>query len=156
MEFLAPLNSVNVGGRLLSNAKVSISDKYVFIIGIGPDGSYEERLLEINSDEAKQIINSNRDYLSELLDILDELIISIGREVNININKRNIETGDPVQYLVKRLNNHDEYLKLIGDGWRRILDSVRLGKVSISLTGGDRIYVTHSGNNVTLNLVAEP
>ncbi|ADN51807.1 hypothetical protein [Vulcanisaeta distributa] len=156
MEFLAPLGSVNVGGRLLSNAKVSISDKYVFIIGIGPDGSYEERLLEINSDEARQVISNNKDYFNELLDKLDELIISIGREVNVNINVKNVESGDPIQYLMKRLNNHDEYLKLVGDGWRRVLDSTRLGKVSISLAGSDRIYVTHSGNNVTLNLVAEP
>ncbi len=67
-----------------------------------------------------------------------------------------MRVGDPIQYLMKRLNNHDEYLKLVGDGWRRVLDSTRLGKVSISLAGSDRIYVTHSGNNVTLNLVAEP
>ncbi|WP_054850290.1 hypothetical protein [Vulcanisaeta sp. JCM 14467] len=33
---------------------------------------------------------------------------------------------------------------------------MRLGKASISLAGSDRIYVTHSGNNITLNLVAEP
>mgnify|MGYP001773014003 FL=1 len=156
MELLAPLGSVNVGGRLLSNAKISISDRYVFIIGVGPDGSYEERLLEINSDDARQIITNNKDYFNELLNKLDELIINIGREVNVNISTKNIEPGDPIQYLIKRLNNHDEYLRLVGDGWRRILDSVRLGKVSISLAGSDRIYVTHSGNNITLNLVAEP
>ena len=156
MEFLAPLGSVNVGGRVLSNAKVSISDRYVFIIGVGPDGSYEERLLEINSDDARQIITNNKDYFNELLNELDELIINIGREVNVNISRKSIEPEDPIQYLIKRLNSHDEYLRLVGDGWRRILDSVRLGKVSISLAGSDSIYVTHSGNNITLNLVAEP
>ncbi|WP_054850291.1 hypothetical protein [Vulcanisaeta sp. JCM 14467] len=95
MEFLTPLGSVNVGGRVLSNAKVSISDKYVFIIGVGPDGSYEERLLEINSDDARQIITNNKDYFNELLNKLDELIINIGREINVNISTKNIEPGIP-------------------------------------------------------------
>ena len=156
MEFLAPLGTVSIAGRTLSNVKASISDKYVFIIGIGPDGSYEERLLEVNSDEVRKIINEHIDYFKELLDKLDELVMGIGREVNVNITMKNIELRDPVQYIINRLNNHDEYLRLAGDGWRRVLDSTRLGRISKSLTGGDRIYVTHSGNNITLNLVAEP
>ncbi|MGC8543013.1 MAG: hypothetical protein ACP5NQ_03645 [Vulcanisaeta sp.] len=156
MEFLVPLGSVVIGGRPLSNVRASISDKYVFIIGIGPDGSYEERLLEVGSDETRQVINNYKDYLSELLNRLDEFIVSVGREVGVDISMRSVVIEDAVQLLIKRLSNHDEYLRIVGDGWRRILDSVRLGKVSISLTGYDKIYATHSGNNITLNLVAEP
>jgi hypothetical protein len=156
MEFLVPLSSVSVGGRTLNNVKLSISDKYVFIIGIGPDGSYEERLLETNGDDVRKIIDENIDYFRKLLDKLDGLVIGIGREVNVDIAMKNIELKDPIQYLINRLSNHDEYLKLVGDGWRRVLDSTRLGRVSEGLAGGDRIYVTHIGNNITLNLVAEP
>ena len=156
MEFLAPLGSARIGDRVLSNVRVSISDKYVFIIGVGPDGSYEERLMEISSDEARQVISDNMNYLKELLDKIDELVMGIGREVNVNITMKSIEPREPVQYVINRLSNHDEYLRLVGDGWRRILDSIRLGRTSRNLIGHDRIYVTHSGNNITLNLVAEP
>ncbi|BDR92738.1 hypothetical protein [Vulcanisaeta souniana] len=156
MEFLVPLSPVRIGDRVLSNARASISSKYVFIIGVGPDGSYEERLMEISSDDAKQVISGNMSYFRDLLDKLDELVINIGHEVGVDIKIRNTSSGDPIQYLINRLSNHDEYLRFTGDGWRRILDSIGLGRTSKGLTGSDRIYVTHSGNNITLNLVAEP
>ncbi len=156
MEFLAPLSPVRIGDRGLSNVRVSISDKYVFIIGIGPDGGYEERLMEIGSDDARQVINNNMNYFRDILDKIDELVINIGREIGVDIKTKNTSSGDPIQYLINRLSDHDEYLRLVGNGWRRILDSIRLGRISRNLTGYDRIYVTHGGNNITLNLVAEP
>ncbi len=156
MELITPLGSVSIGGRSLSDAVASISDRYVFVIGIGPDGDYEERLLEVNGEDARQLITNYRDYLTELLNVLDELVISLGQELGVAISAGRTEAGDPVQYVIRRLNAHDEYLRLVGDGWRRILDSTRLGRVSISLASPGRVYVTHSGNNITLNLVAEP
>jgi hypothetical protein len=156
MEFIVPMGTIRVGGRVLRDARVSISNKYVFVIGVGPDGTYEERLLEIGSDEARDVISGGINYLRELLDSLDKLLGDVGREVNVNIAMRRVEIDDPIKYLLMRLNMQDEYLKLVGDGWRRILDSARLGRVSKTLVGENRLYVIYSGNNITLNLVAEP
>ena len=156
MEFIAPLGTQVFRGKVLSNVKVSITDKYLLIIGVGPDNTYEEYLLEIDSEEARIIIINNINYIKELFSALNSLIYEIGLELNANLSISNIELTDPLQYVLKALRQHDDYLKVVGDAWRRILDGIKLGKVTISLPGQDRIYVTHSGNNVTLNLVAEP
>ena len=156
MEFIAPLGTQVFRGKVLNNVKVSITDKYLLIIGVGPDNTYEEHLLEIGSEEARTIIINNINYIKELFSTLNNMIYEIGLELNANFSISNIELTDPLQYVLNALRQHDDYLKVVGDAWRRILDGIKLGKVTISLPGQDRIYVTHSGNNVTLNLVAEP
>ena len=156
MEFIAPLGAQVFRGKVLNNVKVSITDKYLLIIGVGPDNTYEEHLLEIGSEEARTIIINNINYIKELFSTLNNMIYEIGLELNANFSISNIELTDPLQYVLNTLRQHDDYLKIVGDAWRRILDGIKLGKVTISLPGQDKIYVTHSGNNVTLNLVAEP
>jgi hypothetical protein len=156
MEFIVPMGTVRIGDRELSNTRISISDKYVFVMGIGPDGTYEERLLEVGSGDAAVLIGSSIDYLRKLLDLLDNLLVEVGREVGVNVMTKHVEIEDAVRYLLARLGVQGEYLRVVGDGWRRILDSARLGRVGKALVGEDRIYVIYSGNNITLNLVAEP
>ncbi|MFP3281334.1 MAG: hypothetical protein RXO76_09755, partial [Vulcanisaeta sp.] len=149
MEFIVPMGTVRVGDRELSNTRISISDRYVFVMGIGPDGTYEERLLEVGSGDAAVLIGSSIDYLRKLLDLLDNLLVEVGREVGVNVMTKHVEIEDAVRYLLVRLGVQGEYLRIVGDGWRRILDSAKLGRVGKALVGEDRIYVIYSGNNIT-------
>jgi len=77
MEFIVPMGTVSISGRVISNTKVSISDKYVFVMGIGPDGTYEERLLEVGSNDVAVLISGSIDYLRKLLDLLDNLLVEV-------------------------------------------------------------------------------
>jgi hypothetical protein len=156
MEFIVPMGTIKVRDRTLINTKASINEKHLFLIGIGPDNTYEERLLEINDEESIRIISNNINYLRALLDKLDEFLLNVSHELKINITLKNTETNDPIKYLLTRLNLHDTYLRTIGDGWRRILDNAKLGKTNKVLTGADEIFIIYSGNNITLNLITEP
>lgn len=156
MEFIAPLGTQAFRGRVLRDTRISITGKYLLLIGIGPDNTYEEHLLEMDSEEARMIIINNINYIRELFNTLNKMVREIGLELNTNLPISNIESTDPLQYVLNALRQHDDYLKAIGDAWRKILDGIKLGRTTNLLLGRDRIYAVYSGNNVTLNLVAEP
>jgi hypothetical protein len=155
VEFIVPVGRVVLGGRVVGDARLSITERCLFLIGLGPDGSYEERLLEIHGEESRAIIKERLGYMAQLLDELDALVLGVGRELGIDVGTGVHTQGDPVDYLLSRLRVHGDYLNLVGNGWRRILDSSRLGRVNLLLSA-PVVYVTHSGNNITLNLVLEP
>lgn len=156
MEFIIPINKIALGGKELTNVKISISDKYLFIIGMGIDGTYEEHLLEVNGEDSRYILNEIIGYVDEALDELDSLLSNLAGVLSVDVRPAYFITQDIVGNVLGRLRAHEERLNAIGNGWRRILDSVRIGRVNYQLRGRSPLYVIYSGNNVTLNLVSEP
>jgi len=155
MEFIVPVGDVRLGERVITDTKLSLSEKYLLIIGTGRDGMYEERILGLDEELTKLLLIEKLNYLRNLLDELDALIIDLGRELGVELGLREPSQEEPVNYLISRLRLHDGYLNTVGNGWRRILDSAGIGKARLTLTA-PTLYITHVGNNITLNLVLEP
>ncbi len=149
------MGRLSLGGRVLTNALLSISNKYLFVMGMGPDGDYEEHLIEVSSGEAAGIIEAGIDYLTELMGVLDLLLVGLGHELGAELTLKSLPQ-DPIPRVINWLSTHEGYLNTLGNAWRRLLDGARIGRVDYRLRGRDAVYVIYSGNNITLNLVAEP
>ncbi|GEM_PF-6912022 len=149
MEVIIPITKISISNVKLIDAILMIKNSILYLIGTDENGMYSEYVYALHSDFSQKILERIK---SRLKDIINELNNLLKRTASIFNKELDITLNDNITKIV---NDHLKYLDKVAELWRAFLDSVRLGRLSLTLRA-DKLYIPYISHSLTLHYVKEP
>lgn len=155
MEIIIPISKVEISNLKLIDVITIVKDNSITIIGQDETGMYTEKIMRVDEDEGKSFLINLLPYLNEVINLLSELNLKVLREIydrNVDFLVRRIES---IEELTKYVNDHLRIVDIVGDCWRKLLDSSSIGRVS-EIIEVSELTIPYIGHSITLHYIKEP
>ena len=149
MEIIIPITKISINNVKLIDAILMIKNSTLYLIGTDENGMYSEYVYTLHNDFSQKILMRIESKLKNVIDELNSLLkhtaLIFGKEFDVMLSDD----------IIKVVNDHLRYLDRVASLWRAFLDSVRLGRLSLTLRA-DKLYVPYISHSLTLHYVKEP